>query len=372
MRKIILSLLGLVFICLSVFFAKKLIANKHKPKPIKQKVVKTVFVDTVKNSKVKIVVPANGSLVAKRRVAIYAEVQGVFKTSSKLYKAGQTYTKGQLLMQIDANEFYASVQVAKSNFYNTIAAVMPDLRLDFPEVYPKWQAYLNNIDLEKQIPKLPVTTSDKETYFISGRQIVSSYYNVKKLEQRLSKYKIRSPFTGVLTEALVAQGDLIRPGQKLGTLIDPSVYEMEVALSENYAGILKIGAKVNLYSLDKTAHYTGVVTRVNGSIDASTQTISAFVEVKNKALKEGVYLEAILNAKSIENAVELNRSLLTENQEIYIVKDSVLDVINVKPVHYAKTKVVVKNIPNGTVILKKPIPGAYAGMLVKTIKNPAK
>ncbi|GAA4236927.1 hypothetical protein GCM10022291_22480 [Postechiella marina] len=372
MRKIILSIIGVVLICLAFIFSKNLIANKNKPKPVKEKVVKTVFIETVKNGPIKIIIPANGSLVAKRRVELFAEVQGVFKPSGVLFKPGQTYSRGQALIRIDANEYYASVQSAKSNLYNDIAAVMPDLRLDFPDVYPKWQNYLNNYDLDKTTPKLPKMTSDKENYFITGRGIVSSYYNVKNLEQRLSKYNITAPFSGILTEALVTEGSLIRSGQKLGEFIDPSIYEMEVALSKDYASLLKVGETVSLSNLDKTEAYTGKVTRVNGSINADTQTITAFIEVKNSNLKEGIYLEANLNAEEVADAIEVDRSLLLEGQEIFIVKDSLLDIMPVKPVYFSETKVVLKDIPNGTVILKKPVPGAYAGMLVKPFKSKTK
>lgn len=369
MRNIILSGIGILFIVFSVFFAKKLIADKHKPKPVKEKVVKTVLTDTVVNKTISIVIPANGSLVAKRRVELYAEVQGIFKPSSKLFKPGQKYSKGQTLIGIDAAEYYASVQSEKSNLYNDIAAIMPDLRLDFSDVFQKWQTYLNGFDLNKTTPELPKMTSDKENYFITGRGIVSRYYNVKNLEQRLSKYNISAPFTGILTEALVTEGTLVRSGQKLGEFIDPSIYEMEVALSKSYASLLKVGEEVTLNNLDKTETYTGKVSRVNGSIDATTQTITAYIDVKNEALKEGMYLEAHLNAKEEENAIEIDRSLLSESQELFIVRDSILDVISAKPVYFSETKVVLKNVPNGTVILKKSVPGAYAGMLVKPFKK---
>ncbi|WP_147676273.1 efflux RND transporter periplasmic adaptor subunit [Algibacter pacificus] len=369
MRNIILSGIGILLIIGSVFFAKTLIANKYKPKPVKAKVVKTVLTDTVVNKTISIVIPANGSLVAKRRVELYAEVQGVFKPSSKLFKPGQKYSKGQTLIGIDAAEYYASVQSEKSNLYNDIAAIMPDLRLDFPDVFQKWQNYLNSFDLKKTTPELPKMTSDKENYFITGRGIVSRYYNVKNLEQRLSKYNITAPFSGILTEALVTEGTLIRSGQKLGEFIDPSIYEMEVALSKSYASLLKVGEEVTLNNLDKTESYIGHVSRVNGSIDATTQTITAYIDVKNDTLKEGLYLEAHLNAKEEENAIEIDRSLLSESQEIFIVRDSLLDVISAKPVYFSETKVVLKNVPDGTVILKKPVPGAYAGMLVKPLKE---
>ncbi|SHI96381.1 efflux RND transporter periplasmic adaptor subunit [Algibacter luteus] len=369
MRKIILSIIGVLLIILSVLFAKNLIANKNKPKPVREKVVKTVFVDTVVNGNVKIVIPANGSLVAKRRVELYAEVQGVFKPSNVLFKPGQKYSKGQALIRIDASEYYASVQSAKSNLYNTIAAIMPDLRLDFPDVYQKWLAYLNGFDLNKSTPELPKLTSDKENYFITGRGIVSSYYNVKNLEQRLSKYTITAPFTGILTEALVTEGSLIRSGQKLGEFIDPTIYEMEVALSKTYASLLKVGEPVKLNNLDKTETYKGVVSRVNGSIDATTQTITAYIEVRDESLKEGMYLEANLDAKEEQDVIEIDRNLLLENNQVFVIRDSILDIIDAKPIYFSDTKVVLKDIPNGTVILKKSVPGAYAGMLVKPFKN---
>lgn len=369
MRNIILSIIGILLIVGSFFFAKNLIDNKTKPKPVPAKVVKTVFIDTVTNSTVPIVIPANGSLVAKRRVELYSEVQGVFKSGNTLFKPGQEYRQGETLIRIDAAEYYASVQSAKSNLYNSIAAIMPDLRLDFPEIYSKWQSYLNGFDLSKTTPKLPEMNSDKENYFITGRGIVSSYYTVKNLEQRLIKYHIRAPFSGILTEALVTEGSLIRSGQKLGEFIDPTVYEMEVALSKTYANLLNVGETVALNNLENTQSYSGVISRVNGSIDATTQTITAFIEVKHDHLKEGLYLEANLNAKEESDAIEIDRNLLLESEQVYVVRDSVLDLIDVKPVYFSDTKVVLKDIPNGTIILSKPVPGAYAGMLVKPFQD---
>ena len=369
MRKLILTILGVLLIIASFFFAYKLIESKNKVKPVPQKVVKTVFVDTVKNSTIPIVIPANGNLTAKRRVELYAEVQGIFTPGTTLFKAGQTYRQGQTLIRIDASEYYASVQSAKSNLYNSIAAIMADLRLDFPEVFPKWQAYLNGFDLNKTTPKLPSMSSEKENYFITGRGIVSNYYNVKNLEQRLSKYTISAPFDGILTEALVTEGSLIRSGQKLGEFIDPSVYEMEVAISKSFANLLKVGEKVELNKLDGTEAFTGIVSRVNGSIDATTQTITVFIEVKSELLKEGMYLEARLDAKQEENAIEINRNLLLDTNQIFVVRDGVLDVVDVKPVYFSDTKVVLKDVPNGAIILSRSVPGAYAGMLVKIFED---
>jgi len=372
MRKIVLSVLGLLIIVGAIFGAKTLIDNKKSYKPKAQKVVKTVFTQEVKNGTVPIVVTANGNLVAKKRLELYTEVQGVFRNGNKLFRAGQAYRAGETIIRLDASEYYASVQSAKSQLYNLLTSIMPDLRLDYPEVFPKWQAYLNGFDLEKSTPALPEMTSEKEKYFISGRGILSNYYTVKNLEQRLSKYVIKAPYNGVLTEALVTEGSLIRPGQKLGTYINTGVYELEVAVSKAYSDLLQVGKKVTLSNLEKTETFQGKVTRINGSVDLASQTIKAFIEVKDPKLKEGMYLEADLEAKEEENAISISRNLLQENDQIFVVRDTILDLIDVQPVYFSDKKVVLKNVPDGITIMSKPLVGAYVGMAVEIFKEQPK
>ncbi|MEP2240234.1 MAG: HlyD family efflux transporter periplasmic adaptor subunit [Maribacter sp.] len=365
MRKIIFTVLGILLIVVSFFLAGYIIDSKKTFKPKSEKVVKTVFTEVVKNGTVPIVVSANGNLTAKQRVELYAEVQGVFKKGSKLFKEGQAFRQGETIISIDANEYAASVQSAKSNLFNQLTAVMPDLRLDYPDIYSKWQDYLSNFDMAKSTPALPELATEKEKFFISGRGILTSYYNVKNLEQRLSKYRITAPFSGVLTETLVTEGTLVRSGQKLGEFINTEVYELEVAISKRYTDLLKVGESVELTNLDDNTTYKGKVTRINGSIDQLTQSVNAYIEVADKNLREGMYLEADLDAKKEENAIEVDRGLLLDGNQIFVVRDSVLDKIDVEPVYFSDKRVVLKNVPDGLTIVSKPISGAFTGMSVK-------
>ncbi len=263
MRKAILAVVGVALMAGAVFVAKTLIDNKKKPKPRANKVVKAVFVQEVQNGTVPIVIESNGRLTAQRRIELFSEVQGVFRYTSKPFKAGQNYRQGEVLLQLDASEYRASVQAAKSNLYNLISGMMPDLRLDYPEVYPKWQQYLAAYDISKSTPPLPQAGSDQEKFFVTGRNVYSTYYNVKNLEERLSKYALRAPFSGTLTEALVTEGTLIRSGQKLGTYINTGTYELQVAIPSEYSYLLKVNEPVALKNLEGTATYQGKVIRVN-------------------------------------------------------------------------------------------------------------
>jgi len=365
MRKILFILLGIALLASAVFISKTFIDNKKKPESTSNKIIKTVFVEKIINKEIPLVITTSGNLNAKNKIELFVEVQGVLKPSVKDFKAGTTYKKGESILRINSEEFYANLQSQKSNFYNSLIAIMPDIRLDFPDHHLKWQNYLNSLDINKATPKLPIFSTEKEKYFISGRGINTSYYNVKNLEVKLGKYGLRAPFNGILTEALVTPGTLVRVGQKLGEFIDPSIYEMEVSVNAEFANLLKKGNTVTLHNLEKSKEYEGKVVRINGKVDASSQTIKAYIQVSHSNLKEGMYLEANLIAKSEKDAIEVSRELLINNEQLFVVKDSVLDLITVKPVYYSTENVVIKGIEDGTLILSKPVPGAYSGMHVK-------
>ncbi len=368
MRNIINIIISAVILSAAIFLGKYIIDSQNKINPKPPMVVQKVFVDTVSNKTLPIVITANGNLTALKKVELYAEVQGVLQSTGKLFREGQQYSTGESLLRLDAAEFYASVQSQKSSFYNLIASVMPDLKLDYPQFFGKWQAYLNGFDINKSVPKLPEITSEQERLFLAGRNVISTYYNVKNLEERLSKYSIRAPFSGVLTETLVTEGTLVRSGQKLGEFIDPGVYELEVSINKSFAEFLKINEIVTLNNINKTQTYQGTVVRINPRVDLNSQTIKVFIRVVGDNLKEGLYLEASVRGEDVENVIEVPRSLLRDDKQLFVVKnDSILDVMDVNPVYFGNQSVIIKGIPDGTKILSKAVPGAYAGMLVEII-----
>lgn len=370
MRKIILSIIGVLLVIAAVFGAKAIIDSNTVERPPVKKIVNTVFVDTVQNRTVPIIIPANGAVTALNKTELFSEVEGIFRNSSKPFRAGQTYRHGQVLLNMDGSEFAANVRSARSELYNSITAIMPDLRLDYPELYPKWEKYLNNFDVNRNLVPLPETESNQEKYFIAGRGIVSAYYNIKNLEARLNKFSIIAPYNGVLTEALVTEGSLIRPGQKLGEFIDPSEFELEVAIRKSFSDLLEIGENVTLSNLENTQTFEGTVSRVNSRIDQASQTIQVFINIKDPEVKEGMYLEARLEARSVEDAIEIPRELLVDQTTVYVVKEGLLHLVPVTPVYFASEIVVIQGLEDGAKLISSPVPGAFPGMVVGISDTP--
>lgn len=368
-RPIISAIFGILLLGLCIKLAQGIAGGKEKPAQVISKNVQLVYVDTVINGSISLNLDATGNLQAKRKIELYSEVQGIFKGSSQAFKAGQKYAAGSTLLSLDNTEYKASLIAARSNFYSLISSIIPDLLMDYPASSASWKTYLGSIDINSKLPELPNMDNEQLAYFVNNKGIVTSYYNIKNMEERLSKYQITAPFSGVLTESLVTEGALVRAGQKLGEFIDPSRYELALSINESFKDLLKIGNKVNLQNLDGSKKYVGTVTRINSIIDAGTQSIEAYIELSSPDLNEGTYLAARLVGKEAKDVYEISRKLLIDNQAIYAVKDGALYLQPVKVVHFTKETAIVSGIPNGTIVLNKSVPGAHNGMLVETLPN---
>lgn len=365
MRKIILVILGLLVVLGSAYVTYNLFNTPNAIKKANNLTYKPISVDTVTNKTIPVKITTNGIAEATNKFDLFSEVEGVFKYSSKTFRAGQSFKKGQILLSIDDEEFKANVISARSDFFNVLVSIIPDIKLDFPDEFTAWESYLNDFDVEKVVKPLP-STSQQLKYFITGRGIFSSYYNIKNLETRLGKFTIRAPFDGVLSEAIINPGTLVRPGQRLGEFIQPSLYEVEIALQKSVIPFVRENDTVKLNALDNTLTTRGVITRINKQIDQQTQTVQIFVKVNDDNVQEGQYLSAVIEAQTIENAVEINRSLLKNKNEIFVVNDSLLAYKTVQPVYFYEQKAIVKGLRDGDVIMTSNLSSAYPGMLVKT------
>ncbi|MEN1785185.1 MAG: HlyD family efflux transporter periplasmic adaptor subunit [Bacteroidota bacterium] len=305
-----------------------------------------------------------GTLQAKNRVEVYSEVQGVLLPQNNPFKEGHVFRKGERLLQIDGREHQAQLLSNKSNLISQITAMLPDMELEFPVAAKKWEAYVQNFTMRGPLQPLPETSSDQEKFFVTGKGIVQTYYNVKNLQARASKYTLIAPFKGMVTESNVTTGTLVRSGQKLGAYIDPSIFELQLAVPETAAQHIEIGKTVTLATLTNDQHFNGTIRRINSKVDQATRTINAIVTVVHPQLKDGQYLKARITGKPIADAVKLKGNLLQENDHVYILKDSTLVLHKVVPVNYEEDSVLVKGLQPNMRVLNEVLAKAHPGMSV--------
>ena len=369
-RQIIIVAVALIILIGGKLISDKLAEPKEKPPRKPADNVATVFTEKVKNSVIPIVIESTGLLEAVNRMELYSEVQGVMLADNGRFKAGNTFSQGQTLINIRADDQRAGVIAQRSSFQRSLSAVLPDIRLDFANEFPAWQSYLQNLNVESSVQELPEVKSEKLKLFLTGRNIYSEYYSVKNAEIMLLKFRIGAPYSGELVEANADPGTVIRPGQKLGVFIKAGVYELEASVSAANAAALKKGQEVELRLEGvEDKKWTGNISRVNRAIDPQSQMSAFFVRVLSDELKDGMFLKASAKGKSIANAFELPRSVLLNNNYVYVVDNNLLVEHKVEPVHFGDRTVIVKGLENGMQVLNKIPPAAFAGMSVTIFKD---
>ena len=365
-RKWILFISGFLVIAISFQLSKKIIDSNPPPRKRAENKTKDVYIKKVVNGKYQVQIPSEGILQAYKRIRITSRVQGLMRAINPLFKPGQEYQSGQIIVKIEPAEFLANVISQRASLFNLITSILPDLNLDFPESYRIWNEYLKNFDLQKGVPQLP-KMDDKVKLFVSGRGVISSYYSLLNLEKTLSFYTIRAPFNGVLVNANVTEGSLIRPGQELGEFISPGDYELMVALPKSYLSNIEKGAKVKVKSIDTGQDFFGIVSRINSKVNTQTQSVEVFIRIKDKELKEGMYMQAYIDAITFDNVFAIDRGLINGSQELFIVKDNKLTLQKVNPIHYTETLAIVEGLLDGQQIIAQPMIGAYSGMEINPV-----
>lgn len=324
----------------------------------------SIAVDTLSVQSFAPVIEIEGRLTSYNKIDLFAEVGGRLKGTSKPFKVGTRFDGGSILLDIDKEEARLNLLAQKSSLVNSITQMMPDLKIDYPQSANHWTKYLNSFNIEGSIAPFPNPISDQERFFINNRNLHSQYYNIKSLENRLSKYQIYAPFSGVITSAEITPGALVRPGQRMGQLMELGNFELEATVALDELRHLKIGQSVVLKSDALDGTWTGRIRRISDIIDPSSQSIIVYVSVKSRSLKEGMYLSGQIKGKSIEAVTRIDADQVIDGSYIYTVKDGALAKYDVDIQFINSEYALVKGLPNKVIMPKEKIIGAVEGKKV--------
>ena len=341
--------------------------SKKKPKTYSEFKIESKIVE-VKNGSYPAKVNFTGRVRSIDRIDLFAEVSGILKNTNPKFKEGNRFKKGEVLVQLDNSEMRLQLTSKKSKFINTITKLIPDLRIDYPNEAQSWENYLAQIDPTKNLPILPKITSKKLIYFISGRNVNDAYYEIKSQESKLAKYTIYAPFDGIVKSSSITPGTLVRIGQSLGEFISTGGYELEAAISFKDLKFIALNQEVVMQSSDLDKEWVGKIYRIGNVINESTQTINVYIKIKGRDVKEGMYLKGGVDGKMISDAFAVPRLLLLPDEQLFVVKDSVLVKVDVDVVKINSDLVILKGLSNGTKLIAKPLSRAVVGTKVEIVK----
>ncbi len=304
----------------------------------------------------------NGRVIAMQKFEVTAEVQGTALQTSKIFKEGVDFRKGETLIRIDGREYENSIRAQKSQFLSALVGIMSDLQLDFPSDFEVWNDYLDQVNVHKPLPILPDVQTSQLRYYLAAKNIFNLYYGIRSAEERLRKYTIRAPFDGTVSVSSVDIGSLIRPNTKLGELLRTDKFEILASVSISDIAWVQTGQEVLFVSSDTGGEWIAKVARIGKRVDAGTQAVPVYLTVNGEGLKEGMYLEGQLAGHTHSRVVKIPKSLITRSNQVHVIEDSVVKLKKVDLVSYINGSVLVSGLSDGDLLIVDPVNSPIQGI----------
>ncbi|NJL14729.1 MAG: HlyD family efflux transporter periplasmic adaptor subunit [Microscillaceae bacterium] len=368
MRQI--SIIVAILLLGGAIVASRFIGRKPEEKAPEapQKPIRQIRTLEVKNQTLAAPIRISGKLVAPDKVELFAEVSGLLLPSNPAFKEGNVFPAGAALLRIDSEELRLNLQAQKSSLLNAITRLLPDMKLDYPQDFEHWEKYVLGFDIRQALSPLPTPSHDKLRYFIISNNLYNQYYTIKSQENRLQKYTIAAPFSGVVTEANINPGSLVRIGQKLGEIINNYGFELEAAISLKDVDFVREGDVVLLHSEDIQGEWKGTIRRISRRIDPQNQSVTLYIQVGGERLREGMFLQGDLKANEVRDVFAIPRDLLLDESRVFVVENNRLQKKEVQVVRFTNNQVLVKGLANGTQLAAQSSQEFYNGLEVKVIR----
>ncbi len=160
-----------------------------------------------------------------------------------------------------------------------LANVLPEIKVDFPDEYQKWQDYFNSCQFNSKLSPLPETDNPKIKLFLSRFNVYTIYFSVRDLEIRLDKHDFYAQFDGSIVTADLRAGSTARVGSLLGEIINLEQMEVSVPIEAGDVQWIDRSRPVTFTSSEIPGEWTGRVSRVGSDIDARTQTVELYMSI---------------------------------------------------------------------------------------------
>jgi RND family efflux transporter MFP subunit len=202
-------------------------------------------------------IKVQGKLDGDQNVIVYADVQGTIK--AKYADVGQKVEKGQVLAQIDDEQYRLQLENLKTQY--RFAA----------DMYEK-QSRLWDQKIGSEVQFLQSKTNKE-----------SLEQQISVLEQQIQKFRIKSPVTGTIEESNIKPGSVVSPDPRAVVFRVVAFKELKVTaeVSESYAAAVKKGSKVVIYFPDLNLNVDSEVDFVSSYIDPVNRTFEIECSLKN-------------------------------------------------------------------------------------------
>jgi multidrug efflux pump subunit AcrA (membrane-fusion protein) len=353
-------------------------SNKETQKRDIKPPIRTVNTEFLSFGDLNLEITGNGIVESKSILDVVSEVSGKIDFAKNNLKDGTFVKKGEIVVKVDSREIENNLFSLRSDFVNAVASILPDLKVESMNLYDKWFTYFSDINIDKNVPKLPEISNLQEKIKLSSRQIFTKYYAVKNQEILLSKYIIKAPFTGYIKSKGIIENSFVSRGQNLFTVEDVHNLEIAVPLLVDEFNQIQFGTKtkVEITSDNTSRVLDGRLIRKDPILDRNSQSLNVYVAFSNYEMipdfLSGNYVNVKIDGRLLNNVAAVPRHLVDNDNYVYTIEEGKLAKEKLNIVEVQKEKVIVNNNFDGdleiiTTILQKPL----IGMPIKSINHVA-
>ncbi len=367
----IISVIAILIIAAVIMFVLSGLKEEppKKPPANKSKVVNAVV---LKKKDIPVNITAYGKLRSARPVTLFSEVSGILEKGDVEFRPANKFKKGDLIIKIDDRQTDLELKSMKSDFLNALATVLPEIKIDFPDEYKKWEDYFNSCSFDKKLPVLPEASNQKIKLFLTRYNVYKLFFSVRNLEIKKEKHYVTAPFNGSILSAQLREGATVRSGSQLGEIISLSEMEAGLQVAVNDISWINKSGPVSLHSDEMDLTWSGKVSRIGSSIDESTQTIPVYVKITGGEADPvaGTFVKGELTGKFFRDAFTVPRQAVYKDNYIYLVKNKKLafrktDIIRME----TEFAIIKSGVEEGDTLVTELMQGVADGMSAKVILN---
>ncbi len=315
-----------------------------------------VFFIEAESEDVVLSVVAQGEVRPKTDISLTTQVAGKIKSVSENFADGGKFNKGDVLVQIEPDDYRNAVIRAEAS----LAQAEQALRLEEAEAELALRDYQElSGDADDDEPSALTLRKPQLNQARANYDAAKADLDTAKLS--LSRTTIRAPFDGRVRQKSADVGQYVGPGTPLGQVFSTDIAEIRLPMTDDDLAKLGLplafigeGPEVDLSATvaGKIRHWIGRVVRTDASIDPTTRQISVITEVKDPygtgadngfPLAVGLFVTAAIKGPTLEDAMVLPAVAVQNDNTVYTVNDD--DEVEQHPV------TVVSTTPRGVVVM---------------------
>ena len=377
---IVSSRIGPILVVLiGLFFAFIISLSSPKPqKGIELPKPTPVFYEVVTKKNITLKILTNGEVKPLNEINLISQVSGQIVEAADEFVDGGIIKADSPLVWIDDRDYKLAVISAESR----VAQASKLLEREIAEselAKNDWEELgLGEASpLTLRIPQLKEAEAAEK----------AALADLEKAKLNLERTIVKLPFQGIIREKRTGVGQFVGAGSVLATAFSTEEVLIALPLTDTELSYLGLplayeeakpftGPKVNFLSSisNKTFEWEGRIVRTAGSIDPPTRLVYVYAEVINPyqqspPLAIGMFVDAIIEGKTIEDGFLVPNSAINNNANIYVIdKNDNLEIRDIEVLGTENDYVIIKGvIIEGERVVVSPLNNAKIGMGLKPI-----